>query len=250
MNQIADKRELEKLERIILKKAIEIEGNNEIYESKLLRSKYPPMNQRLCPWKEIRKENTKHKNIMKTSYKKTKKATSNKKTKPYFKNQRIAQQYNIYPVQKSVFPTPLQYIFIGDEEYQNLQTDIFRKDASYLFPKNHINFTLSKYFDMWKNKTTLKKKEHNQLKKKSQTKLLTDNNSRNVTLLKNDQIIYSKRKWLNDDYEISPISAEYYSQKKLKPTKTSDRLFQSSLSQSKIGDFQTDKIWKKIINYV
>lgn len=245
-----DKRELEKLERIILKKAIEIEGSNEIYESQLLRSRYPTMNQRLCPWKEIRKEIKQgkrlHTEVPKVSRRKTKKTIS----EPYFKNMSIAQEYNIYPVKKPVFPTPLQFIFIGDEEYQNLQNDIFRDDAKYLFPPNLTSFTLSRYFYIWKNKTSFDKKMKKTIKKKiNKNRIISTKCSNKNTPLESKETIYRRKKWLNDDYEISPISLEYYSQKRLKPTKASNRLFQSSLTQSKIGDFNNDKIWKKIINY-
>lgn len=228
----SNKKELEKLERIILKKAIEIEGRNDDYKTKLLRSQYPTMNKRLCPWKEIRMEKRVNTKARYVSHKKLKNKVK-KNSEPYFKNMAIAQEYNIYPVQKPIFPTPLQFIFIGEEEYENLQNDIFRDDANYLFPKSFKNYSLSKYFYKWKNKTTFTKKKISQKKKKTVKKKA---NNKDNTNLENFEIVYKKKKWLNDDYEESPISLEYYSQKRLKPTKASERLFQSSLTQVKFGD--------------
>lgn len=223
-------------------------NNKEIYDIKESHevfhiSKFSK-NERLYPWEEKKyikaNKSTNKSNKKSKAYQKRSKSTFT----PYFKNLSNAQQYNIYPVQKPIFPTPVQFIFIGDEEFQNLQNDLFREDSKYLFPPNYVRYILTKFFYKWKNQIVFLPKEVKL--RRSKPKKAYHNSNVSISLRENEEHPH-KIKWMNDDYEVSPISIEYYSQKKLKPTKASNRLFNASLTQSQIGDFQNDKIWKKII---
>ena len=298
MRHSSNIKELEKLENLIFKKAYEINPNNNEYYEKLIRPKYPPMSPTLCPWKEFPKKKIDMKKIKRKKrinrqldlYEQRKKNKIKKQyssilnpkypnnmVKAYRKNLSYAQQYNVYPVKRSIYPTPAQFLFMGDEDFEYLMNDIYRGDIDYLFPKYYSRYIMSKYFTKWKKKTkfdVLKimdniniriiptkfiTKENRQLRESSTSneRKTTNQQSSNMYMM-NSQKNYDnsinvkgqrKKKPLNKDYDVSPISLEYHSMKKPRKRPKSEKLFQESLNRNKIGDFTKDEEWIKIFDY-
>ncbi|OHT17189.1 hypothetical protein TRFO_41219 [Tritrichomonas foetus] len=262
---VSNKKDLEKLEQLILQKALEVDGLKDEYMDKIYHRKYPPMNQRLCPWKETT-ERIYHKQIIKKKKKSTtlqnaKRRKNNLKEKRithYNKNLQYAQEYNIYPVKMTNNPTPAQFIFMGDEDFEFLQNDIFRDRVNDFFPITYNRRMLNIYFNKWKKKTNF---DVVQIMRNINIKILKDrpkshskSHSHHVIDQKSfphhenhqELKVIPKRKPLNDDYDVSPISTEYRTKKRIKTPKSNERLFRSSLKINQVGDLENDIEWQKI----